>query len=142
MISQFSCQNHGCRCRLKGIHSRSDTNRTGAKGLSFYCPRLLHCLNQMLDEPHEAREPQFAHRWYIIYKTLYLFYSKPSTLLLVFGRKHHRHHHHYHFLKSFVSIFILLTRSKRRRGYTYGKQLPRPTSGDAEILLFDRNLID
>ena len=35
-------------CRLKGIHSRSDTNRTGAEGLSFYYPRLLHCLNQML----------------------------------------------------------------------------------------------
>ena len=33
----------------KGIHSRSDTNtRTGAKGLSFYYPRLLHCLNQRL----------------------------------------------------------------------------------------------
>ena len=38
-----------CRCRhLKGIHSRSDTNRTGAEGLSFYYPRLLHCLDQML----------------------------------------------------------------------------------------------
>ena len=36
------------RRRLKGIHSRSDTNRTGAEGLSFYYPRLLHCLNQML----------------------------------------------------------------------------------------------
>ena len=24
-----------------GIHSRSDTNRTGAEGLSFYYPRLL-----------------------------------------------------------------------------------------------------
>ena len=33
---------------LKGIHYRSDTNRTGAEGLSFYYPRLLHCLNQML----------------------------------------------------------------------------------------------
>ena len=32
----------------KGIHSRSDTNRTGAEGLSFYYPILLHCLNQML----------------------------------------------------------------------------------------------
>ena len=32
----------------KGIHSRSDTNRTGAEGLSFYYPRLLYCLNQML----------------------------------------------------------------------------------------------
>ena len=32
----------------KGIHSRSDTNRTGAEGLSFYYPRRLHCLNQML----------------------------------------------------------------------------------------------
>ena len=32
----------------KGIHSRSDTNRTGAKGLSFYYPRLLHCLDQTL----------------------------------------------------------------------------------------------
>ena len=40
----------GCRrrYRLKGIHSRSDTSRTGAEGLSFYYPRLLHCLNQML----------------------------------------------------------------------------------------------
>ena len=36
------------RHRLKGIYSRSDTNRTGAEGLSFYYPRLLHCLNQML----------------------------------------------------------------------------------------------
>ena len=36
------------RRRLKGIHSRSDTNRTGTEGLSFYYPRLLHCLNQML----------------------------------------------------------------------------------------------
>ena len=34
--------------RLKGIHSRSDTNRTGAEGLFFYYPRLLHCLDQML----------------------------------------------------------------------------------------------
>ena len=25
----------------KGIHSRSNTNRTGAEGLSFYYPRLL-----------------------------------------------------------------------------------------------------
>ena len=32
----------------KSMHSRSDTNRTGAEGLSFYCPRLLYCLNQML----------------------------------------------------------------------------------------------
>ena len=36
------------RCHLKGIHSRSDTNRTEAEGLSFYYPRLLHCLDQML----------------------------------------------------------------------------------------------
>ena len=36
------------RRRLKGIHSRSDTNRTGAEDLSFYYPRLLHCLDQML----------------------------------------------------------------------------------------------
>ena len=36
-----------CR-RVKGIHSRPDTNRTGAEGLSFYYPRLLHCLDQML----------------------------------------------------------------------------------------------
>ena len=34
--------------RLKGIHSKSDTNRTGAEDLSFYYPRLLYCLNQML----------------------------------------------------------------------------------------------
>ena len=32
----------------RGIHSRSDTNRTGAEGLSFYYPRLLHCRDQML----------------------------------------------------------------------------------------------
>ena len=37
-----------CRHCLKGIHSRPDTNRTGAEGLSFYYPRLLHCLDQML----------------------------------------------------------------------------------------------
>ena len=36
------------RHRLKGIHSRPDTNRTGAEGLSFYYPKLLHCLDQML----------------------------------------------------------------------------------------------
>ena len=36
------------RHRLKGIHYRSDTSRIGAEGLSFYYPRLLHCLNQML----------------------------------------------------------------------------------------------
>ena len=36
------------RRRLKGIHSRSDTNRTGTEGLSFYYPRLMHCLDQML----------------------------------------------------------------------------------------------
>ena len=33
---------------MKGIHFRSDINRTGAEGLSFYYPRLLHCLDQML----------------------------------------------------------------------------------------------
>ena len=38
----------GRRHRLKGIHSRPDTNRTGTEGLSFYYPRLLHCLDQML----------------------------------------------------------------------------------------------
>ena len=31
-----------------GIHSRSDINRTGVESLSFYYPRLLHCLNEML----------------------------------------------------------------------------------------------
>ena len=36
-----------CRC-LESIHSRSDTNRNGAEGLSFYYPRLLYCLDQML----------------------------------------------------------------------------------------------
>ena len=36
------------RHRLKGIHSRSETSRTGTEGLFFYYPRLLHCLNQML----------------------------------------------------------------------------------------------
>ena len=43
---------HETRCwvrrRLKGIHSKPDTNRTGAEGLSFYYPRLLNCLDQML----------------------------------------------------------------------------------------------
>ena len=39
---------HRHRFHLKGIHSRSDTSRTGAEGLSFYYPRLLHCLDQML----------------------------------------------------------------------------------------------
>ena len=34
--------------RLKGIHFRSDTKRTGAEGLSFYYFRLLNCLDQML----------------------------------------------------------------------------------------------
>ena len=43
-----SCRVYGRRHRLKGIHSRSDTNRTGAEGLSFYYPRLLHCLDQTL----------------------------------------------------------------------------------------------
>ena len=32
----------------RGIHSRPDTNRTGAEGLSFYYPRLLNCLDQTL----------------------------------------------------------------------------------------------
>ena len=32
----------------KGIHSRSDTNRTGAQNLSFYYPRLLYSPDQML----------------------------------------------------------------------------------------------
>ena len=36
------------RRRLKGIHPRSDTNRIAAEGLSFYYPRLLYCLDQML----------------------------------------------------------------------------------------------
>ena len=39
---------HCRRHRLKGIHFWSDTNRTGAEGLSFYYSRLLHYLNQML----------------------------------------------------------------------------------------------
>ena len=43
-----SKQQNSHRHHLKGIHTRSDTNRTGAKGLSFYYPRLLNCLNQML----------------------------------------------------------------------------------------------
>ena len=37
-----------CRRRLKGIHCRSDTNKTGAEDLSFYYSKLLHRLNQML----------------------------------------------------------------------------------------------
>ena len=46
MLERMSTDDH--RHHLKDIHSRSDTNRTGAEGLSFYYPRLLHCLNQML----------------------------------------------------------------------------------------------
>ena len=38
----------GRRRRLKGIHSRPDTNRTADEGLSFYYPKMLHCSNQML----------------------------------------------------------------------------------------------
>ena len=41
-------QSNRRRRRLKDIHSRSDTNRTGAEGLSFYYPKLLYCLYQML----------------------------------------------------------------------------------------------
>ena len=44
----WGSENPHRRRRLKGIHSRPDTNRTGAEGLSFYYPRLLHCLDQML----------------------------------------------------------------------------------------------
>ena len=47
-IPQTNGNNQARRHRLKDIHSRSDTNRTGAEGLSCYYPRLLHCLNQML----------------------------------------------------------------------------------------------
>ena len=51
MVTLSLCLKHCHCCRRhhsKGIHSRSDTSRTGAKGLSFYYPRLLRCLNQML----------------------------------------------------------------------------------------------
>ena len=44
----FELQRRRRRRRLKGIHSRPDTNRTGVEGLSFYYTRLLHCLDQML----------------------------------------------------------------------------------------------
>ena len=44
----FLCNLLDSHRHLKGIHSRSDTNRTGVEGLSFYYPRLLNCLNQML----------------------------------------------------------------------------------------------
>ena len=48
--SQFGCRRcrRCCCCRLKGVHSRSNKNRTGAEGLFFYYPMLLHCLDQML----------------------------------------------------------------------------------------------
>ena len=46
---EISKQQYGRRRRrLKGIHSRPNTNRTGADGLSFYYPRPLHRLDQML----------------------------------------------------------------------------------------------
>ena len=34
------------------IHSRSDTNRSGAEGLSFYYPRILYCPDLTLLEHH------------------------------------------------------------------------------------------
>ena len=33
----------------KGIYSRSDTNKTGAEGVSFYYPKPLYCPDQMLE---------------------------------------------------------------------------------------------
>ena len=48
MFSPILSHNTSRRRRLKGIHSRSDINKTGAEDLSFYYPRLLHCLDQML----------------------------------------------------------------------------------------------
>ena len=48
MLNAYFCYRRRRRRRLKGIHSRSDTNMTGAEGLSFYYIRLLHCLDQML----------------------------------------------------------------------------------------------
>ena len=51
-VKKWLRRNHSAdrrrRRRLKSIHSRSDTNRNGAEGLSFYYTRLLHCLDQML----------------------------------------------------------------------------------------------
>ena len=47
-LSDLKKKNTRRRHRLKGIQSLSDTSRTGAEGLSFYCPRLLHCLDQIL----------------------------------------------------------------------------------------------
>ena len=47
-ISTFSITSTVVVIVWRGIHSRSDTNRTGAEGLSFYYPRLLYCLDQML----------------------------------------------------------------------------------------------
>ena len=44
----FFLENTRRRRRLKSINSRSDTTRTEAEGLSFYYPRLLYCLNQMM----------------------------------------------------------------------------------------------
>ena len=40
--------NKSRRRRRRRLKARPDINRTGAEGLSFYYPRLLHCLNQML----------------------------------------------------------------------------------------------
>ena len=48
LISMLRNLIYSGRRRLKGIHSRPDTNRTGAEGSSFYYTRLLHCLDQML----------------------------------------------------------------------------------------------
>ena len=47
-VNSISLSNRRRRRRLKGIHSRSGTNMTGAEGLFFYNPRLLHCLDQTL----------------------------------------------------------------------------------------------
>ena len=46
--SQHGARRRRRRRRLKGIHSRPDTNRNGAEGLSFYYFRLLYCPDQML----------------------------------------------------------------------------------------------
>ena len=42
----------------------------------------------------------------------------------------------------FISIFILLTRRKRQRRYTLGRQLSRSAFGDAKVLLSACNLTE
>ena len=63
----------------QSIHSRSDTNRTGAECLSFYYPRLLYCPYHML-----AVMLLSQHRVYSLRKISYIPMIKIKILRLTF----------------------------------------------------------